>query len=338
MRFLPFLAVGLLAAVACAQSRTFEIFPSNTDASSRGGLGMGSGETLMGLHTSYWRGLGDNGTQCEVTQLGLVDQDQNSRTQETFHLVVRRGSDANGPGTSSADRIARLGPFKMPSTPVGQLNAWVQTVTLVTALVIPCNSHFAWGAELTSSPNWSSDGMSVHTAATGTAHNGQYCHLKAGAHGYYFATGSSKATAEIRTWRHRLGLSAARNVLQLGASGVSLGGGSRLRYGMGGMFPATGETLSGRLSQCLAGDTVFSYLSLVQLSGGIALSSGTRLWINPSPLLVLVGASTATGGSETHLFGPTPSLPSPVGPLPFQSAVIRSGTLFLTNSNAVTIL
>lgn len=332
------LAVGLIASTVVAQSRSFEIYPGRTNASSRGGLGTASGETLMGLHASHWRGLGDSGTQCEATQLGLVDQDQNSMTQESFHLVIRSGSDSNGPGTSSADRLARYGPFKMPSTPAGSTNAWIQTITLGSPAVIPCDAHFAWGVELTSSPNWASDGMSCHTSFNRMGSNGQFCHPNAETHGYYFSTGSAKATGEVRTWRHRLGLSSLRNVLQLGASGASLGGGASQRYGMGGMFPATGETLSGRVTQCMAGDTVWSYLGVAYLGGGLSLAPGTRLWLNPSPLMVPVGASTASSGSETHSYGPTPSLSSTIGPLPFQAAVIRRGTVFLTNSNATTIL
>ncbi|MEE2887069.1 MAG: hypothetical protein VX951_06520 [Planctomycetota bacterium] len=332
------LTVGLIASTVVAQSRSFEIHPGSTNASSRGGLGTVSGETLMGLHSSHWRGLGDTGIQCEVTQLGLVDQDQNSSTQESFHLVIRSGSDANGPGTGAVDLIARYGPFSMPSTPVGSINAWIQTVTLSTPAVIPCEAHFAWGVELTNSPNWASDGMSCHTSFNRTGSNGQFCHPNAETHGYYFTTGSAQATGEVRTWRHRLGLSSARNILQLGASGVSLGGGTRQRYGLGGMFPATGETLTGRVTQCIAGDTVWSYLGATYIGGGLSVSPATRLWLNPSPFMVLVGSSTATGGSETHFYGPMPSVSSAIGPLPFQAAVIRGGAALLTNSNAVTIL
>ncbi len=292
----------------------------------------------MGLHSSHWRGLGDSGTQCEINQLGLVDQDQNSQSQESFHFVIRRGTDTNGPGTAASDLIGRYGPLQMPSTPLGSINAWIQTMTLGTATAIPCDEHMSWGVELTSSPNWPTDGMSCHTSFNTTTQNGQYCHRNAEPHGYHFTTGSNRATAEVRTWRHRLGLSSARNVLQLGATGSSVGGGSGARYGLGGMFPATGETLSGRITQCLAGDTVLSYLSLGYLSGGLALFPGTRLWASPSPLLVLVGASTASGGSETHSYGSTPSTAVPFGPLPFQAAVIRNGELSMTNANAISIL
>ena len=338
MRIGALLAIGLLAPLAVGQSRTFEIYPGSTDAASRGGLGVAAGETLMGLHASHWRGLGDNGSQCEAMQIGLVDQDQNSATQESFHLVIRSGSDANGPGTGASDRIGRYGPVLMPSTPSGSINAWIQTVTLGSPVVLPCESHIAWGVELTNSPNWSADGMSCHTSFNRQGSNGQFCHPNAEAHGYLFSAGSTKATAEVRSWRHRLGFASARNLFQLGASGLSLNGGAAQRYGMGGMFPVTGETLSGRVSQCLAGDTVFSYLGIVNLPGGLALAPGTRLWLSPSPLVMLVGASTAAGGSETHSYGATPTVSSSLGTLPFQAAVIRNGALSLTNAHATTIL
>ena len=104
------------------------------------------------------------------------------------------------------------------------------------------------------------------------------------------------------------------------------------------MFPATGETLSERVTQCIAGDTVWSYLGATYIGGGLSVSPATRLWLNPSPFMVLVGSSTATGGSETHFYGPMPSVSSAIGPLPFQAAVIRGRAALLTNSNAVTIL
>ena len=46
---------------------------------------------------------------------------------------------------------------------------------------------------------------------------------------------------------------------------------------------ATGETLSARITQCQPGDTVISYLCVAFLPGGLALSPGSRLWVNPSP-------------------------------------------------------
>ena len=120
MRLISVLTVGLLiSSTAIAQNQAFSIHPGSTSYTSRGNLGTGSGETLMGLHTSHWAGLGDTGSACEVTQLGLVDQDQNSNTQESFNLVLRNGTDANGPGTGASDVIASFGPYRMPSTPTG---------------------------------------------------------------------------------------------------------------------------------------------------------------------------------------------------------------------------
>jgi hypothetical protein len=340
MRFLSVLTVGLLiSSTAIAQSQTFAIHPGSTSYTSRGNLGTGSGELLMGLHTSHWRGLGDNGRACEVTQLGLVDQDQNSNTQETFHLVLRNGTDANGPGTGATDLIGRFGPLSMPSTPTGSVNAWIQTTTLSTPQAVPCEAHFGWGAELTASSNWSSDGMSVHTAFSRTNRNMQYCHLNSEPHGYYFPAGAAQATADTgnaRTWRLRMGVSAANNVLQMGATGTVLGGGANQRYGMNGMFPNTGETLSARYTQCTAGATVQSYVSF-GYGTGLSLTAGTRLYLNPAFFMMLVG-STAVGGNETHLFGATPATPAVIGPVAFQGAIIDAGSLALSNGNSTSIL
>ena len=260
MRFISVLAAGLLiSSTAIAQSQTFAIHPGSTSYTSRGNLGTGSGETLMGLHSAYWQGLGDDGSACSRTQLGLVDQDQNSNTQESFHLVIRSGTDSNGPGTGSSDVLYRYGPFNMPSTPTGSINAWIQTVTLGTPAVVRCGDFHSWGAEMTPSTNWSRDGMSTHTAFSRTNRNMQFCHLNSEPHGYYFTAGSSRATADTgnaRTWRYRMGLSAARNVLQMGSTGNVLGGGTNQRYGMGGMFPNNTETLSARTTQCPAGADV----------------------------------------------------------------------------------
>jgi len=340
MRFLSVLTVGLiLHSTAIAHNQAFAIHPGSTSYTSRGNLGTGSGELLMGLHTSHWRGLGDNGRACEITQLGLVDQDQNSNTQEQFHLVLRNGTDANGPGTASTDLIGRFGPLSMPSTPTGSINAWIQTSTLSSPQAVPCDAHYGWGAELTNSSNWSRDGMSVHTAFSRTNRNMQYCHLNSEVHGYYFPAGSATATRDLgngRTWRLRMGISADRNVLQMGATGNVLGGGTNQRYGMNGMFPNTGETLSARYTQCAAGDVVMSFIGFAY-GPALPLGTSSRLYLNTAFFMNL-GTTTSAGGSETHLFGATPATPSIIGPLPFQGAIITGNDLNLSNANSTSIL
>lgn len=341
MRLLSLLAVAsLVSSALVAQSQVFSINGRGSSFTSRARLGTRPGETLMGLHKSHWRGLADNGTRCEITQIGLVDQDQNSNTQESFHLLIRSGTDATGPATGVAGRIARFGPLLMPSTPTGSINAWIQTVTPRNPAAIPCESHRSWGAELTNSPNWPADGMSCHSTTNSVIRNLLCCHRGAQPHGYYFVTGSARATAELRTWRMRFGLSTDRQILQLGATGRNLDPvcGTMQHYGMGGMFPGTGQTLSARITQCRAGDAVSSYLCVGFLPGGLAISPGTRLWVNPSPLVLQVGLSVAIGSTVTHLLGVTPAVLVAVGPLPIQAVVVRRGVMRMTNANATTIL
>ncbi len=343
MRFLSVLAVGLLIAPATiAQHQLFEIHPGSTSYTSRGNLGTGSGETIMGLHSTHWRGLGDNGKTCELTQLGLIDQDQNSFTQESFHLVIRTGDDINGPGTGIADRIARFGPILMPSTPTGSVNAWGQTITFSTPVTVPCDAFYGFGAELTNSTNWAADGMSCHTSFNRTTRNRQYCHMNSEAHGWYFQNGAATATADktnYRTWRMRTGTTDTRPNLQLGATGTALGGGANQRYGMNGMFPDTGETLSARVTQTTATSTVMTYLDLGYGPGLAMFAGSSRLWLS-ALAATQVGNSTgtATGGLKhtEQLFGTTTGVP-PIK-IEFQSAVIDSGRGSLTNGNSCSIL
>jgi len=346
MRFLSVLTIGLvISSSAVAQNTAFEIH-GTTSYTSRGNLSTGSGELLQGLFSSRWTGLGDSGAACNHTQIGLVDQDQNSVSQESFHLLTRAGTDATGPGTTGADIINRWGPFLMPSTATGSVNAWIQTVTIGGAGgTLPCEGFAAVGTELTDSPNWAADGMSQHTSYGRANRNRQWGHANGLPMAYYMPTSSGVMTLDTtnaRTWRARLGFPSTSPILQFGtttdigmvAGGVAPDGATR--YGANGMFPAIGETLSARTQGVLAGDTVMTYLSFATFPGGLVISAGARLWLHPA-VLIQVGNTTAVGITEVHPLGVVPPV-GPLGPLPAQSAVIRAGALTLSSVNQVEIM
>ena len=148
---------------ALSAQQVFELYPGSTHFTSRGNVGRDAGETLQGIHSSHFRGIGDNCAACVIPNVRGFLQDQNAATRETFYWIVRKGDDTNGPGVGTANEIAKIGPLRPPRSTTSRAMAWVLTTSLARAVQLPdCESHFSFGIVLSPAPKWTTDGLSTH--------------------------------------------------------------------------------------------------------------------------------------------------------------------------------
>ena len=101
--------------------------PGTTSFTSRGNVGTRSGEIFSGVLSSQWYGVGDVGgpngatatANSQVSGFTAVCQDQDQSTGETYHWLIRQGTDAAGPGVPASDVLCMVGPFQSPTAPPG---------------------------------------------------------------------------------------------------------------------------------------------------------------------------------------------------------------------------
>lgn len=234
MRTLPLtLAAAIsLAGVSSAQA-VFEIYPGVTSFTSRGNIGTGSGEIHQGFHASINRGLGDNAGVCEVNGVRVLLQDQDRLTQGQWRNVFRSGSDAAGPGTTSADVIATTGLLSFPPASTGTGGwAFLFTVNFSTPVQVPCSDFWSLGVELFPEA-WSSDGVSCH--ASTNAANLQHPNAEDIAWQIVGTATSATHPSSMRSWRIApiVGMAMQAACNQTTAPND--------RFGIGGYFPDTSQ-------------------------------------------------------------------------------------------------
>jgi hypothetical protein len=323
------LTLTVLAPFAPAQ-QTFELWPGRTTFTSRGNIGVGSGETLQGVHATHHRGLGDNRAACVLPNFVGMLQDQNAASRETFHWVVRAGSDANGPGADSASLLAQVGPLQTPKSTTNSPFAWSLTTSITKAVQLKdCRSHFSFGIRLGVSPGWTRDGLSTHTTFGSSRYPHQGTHPRAEDHAWQILSTATVAThtSNKRTWRY--GLRLDNGVLQLGNGGAM--------YGMGGMFPAANKpvTARARFGTRMSGGTSVLYLSTGRMNGVILLPNTTRLYLDGT-FYVVSSRSISVTGEATHTI--SSSLPAACAGSPrhfVQAVAIKGGVFVVTNLHAI---
>lgn len=321
MRIATALVINLIAAPSLAQAEV-TLKPTTTSFTSRGNIGTGLGDILTGLHSSHWRGIGDNGTACEVTGFRAILQDQNSATQESYHWIARSGSDTNGPTTGTGGLLHRIGPLNMPQVSAGGSHAWILTVTLSTPAAIPCESHLSFGTELSAQPAWPADGMSCHASTSALADQ----HANATDMSWQIIGTAAGAThpSSKRSWAQRALV--ATPTLQMSVNG---------KKSIGGMFPVIGGSYAGQVTNAEAGATSLLFLGVNSQASGFALLPGTaRLYLGFTKIKLLTNATVSAGGVADHPLAAVPSQ-IPAFTLWLQAVVIGTNE-DLTNAHATT--
>lgn len=321
MRILCVLAIALITDPSFAQANV-SLKPSTTSFTSRGNIGSGSGDILMGLHKSHWRGIGDNGTNCQTTGFRSILQDQNSATQESYFWIVRGGTDAAGPTTGTAGLIHRFGPINMPYVAAGGAHAWILTITLSTPVNNPCEAHLSVGAEMDAQPNWPADGMSCHASTSALA--------------------SQHASARDMTWQivnpatsasHPSSKRSWAQVMRVGTPTMQMSVNGKKT--IGGMFPLVGATLAAQVTNAEAGASSFFFLGIdVQATGFTFLPGTARLYLGFTKIKLLGIATVSAAGIANHPLAAVPSQ-TPNVTLWFQALVIGTNEN-LTNAQATT--
>lgn len=318
MRILSVLAIALIAAPSFAQS--ISLFPGTASFTSRGNIGTGSGDILMGLHNSHWRGIGDSGTACTVSGFRSILQDQNIATQESYHWVARSGSDANGPAAGSAGLLHRFGPFNMPTGAAGGPAAWILTTTLTTPAALPCEAHVSAGVELAVQPAWSTDGMSCHAALEALADQ----HTNALDMSWQIINGATTHPSGKRSWSHSILL--GNPTLQMSVNG---------KNSIGGLFPVVGGTYAGQVTGAEATATAMLFLGVDAQATGFVLVPGTaRLHLGNTKIKLLTSATVNASGVADLPLAAVPSQ-VPAFTLWLQAAIIGTSDQ-LTNAQATT--
>ncbi|MFQ5503220.1 MAG: hypothetical protein ACE5F1_00305 [Planctomycetota bacterium] len=333
-------SIAALSSLSVAQNQ-IEIYPGVTSFTSRGNISRGSGETLQGLHDSHWRGIGDNGKACAINSLYVVTQDQNASTRETFHWVIRKGTDAAGPTTGKAGEVAVIGPLQTPPSTSTTPAAWGLTANLTTPATLPsCVGHYAFGLRLGPSPKWTSDGQSTHASRQSAAAS----HANQGDHAWQIIGAATTATHPSlkRSWRYRVNaLPDASPTCQVGnilsATGTP-------KNGMGGMYPNTAATPPNGLVATIRSNGNKSGSSVLLASAartaGIPVFPGTsRAYVSPVGLLVL-GTTTldAQGNGRITIIGSVPT--GLLGTVYVQALNFSTGftKITMTNSHGFTLL
>ena len=318
------LALATIPGTSNGQNR-FELFPGPLTWSSRGDLATGAGETLQGVHASHHRGFGDTGFSCKLRGLGARLQDQDQSTPEVYRWIVRSGSDGSGPSTGPGSVIADIGPFVTPSGGSG-IAAWQLDTVFGSAITLPdCTSHFSFGISLAAAPSWDADGLSTHASAEAeqNSHSGQ------GDHAWQILSGAPTAThpSDKRAWRYSLLVD--NGALQIGSFD---------RYGMGGIFPRIGSSLTVRVRY--GGNTQggLSFLALdTARSAGIPVAAGTsRLFLSNLPSILAVEIVDSQGTAEHTVFTSLPSAAAGLGTFHFQAGAKKNGVWTLSNSQSLT--
>lgn len=335
------LALATLAPLAVAQDHYLEVWPGTTNFTTRLGIaGPSTGEVFQSFPLERNRGIGDVSGVCSIDSIRCTVQDQRGDTAESFRFLLRRGTDAAGPGVTAADYFGGgpFGPISTPPTTSTLATVWDLSLTLGTPVAIDCEGFLAVGVELPTAPVWTMDGLSVHvsTAATNLVHPS--------APNTAWAIDPAAVAARRDVNGHSMRIAPGFHdapILQAG----TVGGGTR--FGSGGYAPDT--TLSGAASLGLALRCFHSAGAAVEWVGlaniaGFGSPTPTSFLENSIYLSLAVApiafpTLTAADGTPFVLFpAGVDALPSAGGlTIALQGIVINTTSLELTNAIGVSL-
>ncbi len=322
---LPVLAVSALSA------QSIEIWPGVTNFTSRGNIGTGTGEILQGFHESHWKGIGDSGAGATLSGIGLLTQDQNGSTQETYDVVIRSGTDAAGPTTGVAGELCVLAGLLTPPTTILTPVAWAITNNFTTPCRIPTKGHFSAGIRVPTS-GWTADGQSLHMSAAPNHQSGP--HIQD--HGWQIIGAAATAVHFASNRSVRVTLLTPTPIIQNGVFATTTTTYSR---GMGGMFPPIGThgwSIHVDGGTPFAGGVTGIFLSPVVINPGFPIPGIRGSLYLGSPLVsVATLPLDATGRANLSVIDPVPVL----GVTLHTQAIVVNSTLTaigLTNVNGST--
>lgn len=336
MRFPLLLATaGALCTAAVAQNpvNDFHVYTDRTSFTSRAFLGGDPGETLQGYPEMQYRGIGDTGDlqsrkACLVYGFGLITQDQNATTVETYWVVFRRATLTGEPDGSPDGLITEFGPFNMPTGPDPVPAAWNITINFASSPVsVPCkDSNFYAGIRLSENQAWTADGQSSWASAYTDPASTAGDPVIAGAPSWAYqvdATGATRPT-NPRSWNYRL--RTERAVFQIGCVQTTDG-----LFGSCGNYPdITVQGLAFRVRDELNANAPFAVFVADSLTGGPPIAFDGHLWLNPGGMLMVAQGTLDAAGTIEFVppgFGPGEmSQYSGFGNLPFQAAILNVGT------------
>ena len=350
MRTLTLLAVTALTGAAFAQQThsPFNLYGSQTSFTSRGGVGVQSGEALQGYHTSHLLGLAENNgngsnRSCKLTRLTVFSQDQNCSTSESFDFVVRSGDDMNGPMAGTA-KGALLGEIKGLKTPTrGNSTCTFMLTTNLTSsayIDVGCptakgttieSKFFAMGIRMSAAPGWTTDGQSIHVSFGTSANPHQNSWTET------VATGAPDHAWEIVGTATLAKHPSGNRCWQMSwySEGVALQLGCGYAYGMGGMFPRSSSSSSPLAYTALmrGGANMGGASSVVVVSprlfpGIVPMGSGASLYVHPGGMVMWFGPKAKSNGEVViWLANYLPLLNPPAGfKVPFQGAMDHPST------------
>ncbi len=225
--------------------------------------------------------------------------DDDTLTQETTHVIFRRGTDGGGPGTTVGAQLATIGPLWTPPGGGGQ-SSWLSTHSFANAVAVPCDLNWSFGLSLALAVGWPNDGLDVGYSRGEGANalflQGAYIPA-AGNHDHAWQIYQGGTVSH--PWGHLswnfYAISSDGAMLQMGNETGAVGD----TYGQGGMYPANNNVTRGLSARCsfpasVAGGTAFLFLGTGRRFGGIAVVPGTaRLRLRG----VIIGLGSALIGA-----------------------------------------
>jgi hypothetical protein len=278
-----------------------------------------------------YRGIGDTGEfrtrkTCELLGFGMISQDQDATTLETYWIVFRNAAMTGEPDGSPFGLITEIGPFELPLGPNPTPVAWIITTSFTTAVQVPCkDTNFYAGIRLSENLAWTGDGQSVWGSAYTDPANAAGDPVIAGAPSWAYQVDTSGAVLPTnpRTWNFRL--RTERAVFQIGCVQTTDG-----LFGSCGNYPdVTVHGLAFRVRDEMNAGGPFAIFVGDSLTGGPPLAFDGHLWLNPGGMMmVATGTLDATGAAEfvPPGFGPGELLQyAGMGNMPFQAAILNIG-------------
>ena len=357
MQSLRSLAVALgLTGSLFAQTNTYILYPDDaraaTTQSTRYSFGPLAGEVLQEVPGGSIASLGDGGSNCTVTNMSILLQDENNATQEAFSVILRSAALGGGPDATPSGIIASSSPIQSPLG-AGGVGSSLITVTFASPVTVLCTGSYFYGVSLSANANYpASDGLSVHNAInppTGTLGSNARSTAPTIAWQIYDPGFGLTALPAASPRVANIGLGTAQAVLNIGnRDPLSTRSPSGIDYGLGGLFPAVksggrDDGLEAKITDTPNNNGIgVVFLGIGSFGPALNVPGFTgRIRLNLSfPVIELAAAfiTGATVGTGKVQIVPPGSIPAATGVnIYFQAITVNAGYANPRISNAVAV-